>query len=108
MLAVDPLMADPGDLFGEPLHMGVVDFRNIEALHRAVHRILDPQLTGAVDENFGHAFAQQEGPERRKIGIKINAADAGQSRQRQHVSAHWVETFEKSRSRAVNTRTGSP
>ena len=51
MLAVDALMADPGDLFGQPLHQLLVDGWQFDPLHARNCGIFDPQLAGLVDQD---------------------------------------------------------
>lgn len=74
MLAIDTLMTYPGDLFGEALDQAVIDVGTNDFLHPARSRVLDPDFSGAVDEDFGNSVAFQPFRERAEISLQIDAA----------------------------------
>jgi len=74
MFAVDPLMADAGDLFGEALNQAIVDLGNAMALHSRLRAVFHPHLARPVDEDFGDGVAVQPFAERGEIGVEIDAA----------------------------------
>ena len=74
VFAVDPLVRNAGDLFGEALDQPVINLRRINPLHPRIRRILDPHLAGAVDHDFSHGVTIKPAAERGKVGVKIDAA----------------------------------
>ena len=69
MLAVDALVADPRNLFGQALDQPVIDMRRLDALHARRGSILDPDFAGTVDEDFRHRVAVEPFTERLEIGL---------------------------------------
>src|SRR5690606_38507593 len=113
VFAVDALMADTSDLLGKALDQPVVDLDGLDALHSGMGGVLHPDLAGAVDEDLGNGVTPEPFAERLQVGIEIGAAarcDGRRLHARQLVNlrAHSRGAREKSRSRAVNTRIGSP
>ena len=74
VFAVDPLMADARDLFGEALDQPIVDLGNAMALHPRLRAVLNPHLARPVDEDFGDGVAVQPFAKRGEIGVEIDAA----------------------------------
>ena len=74
MVAMDALVADPRDLFGQALEQLVVHRRHRHALHAAAFRVLDPHFAGSVDQDLGHRLALQSRAKRRKVGVEVDAA----------------------------------
>ena len=79
-LAVDPLMGLAGNLLGQPLDQPVVDLRCFMADHAANARRFQPDLAGAVDQNFGDRVVIQPGGEWFEMRGEIDAAASRHSR----------------------------
>src|SRR5207342_3078569 len=105
-LAVDSLIAYAGDLLGEPLEQRIVDLRRVVPGHSST--LLDPHLAWPVDEQFSDVGLPEPAAKRLQIGFeeRIDAFGLGKLCLLAHPAAPSPD--EKIRSRAVNTRIGSP
>src|SRR5205085_4394860 len=96
--------ADPRDLLGKALEQGVIDRGRLVAGHLAA--LLNPHFTRPVDQELGDVRLGQPSPERLEIGVEERIDPV---RQRFFRAAHPAgPSVPKIRSRAVNTRIGSP
>jgi hypothetical protein len=77
MFPVNPLMADPGDLFGQALQQLIINTRMGNALHGRLSGILDPDFPGAIDQNFSYALALKPVLKGGKISLQIDAFRIG-------------------------------
>ena len=59
MFAIDALVTDPRNLFGQTLYQPVVNVRRVNLLHARSGCILDPDFAGTVDHDLGHRIAFQ-------------------------------------------------
>src|SRR5690606_39406349 len=57
-----------------PLPDALPIFGRLDALHRGLRGIFDPDFPGAVDQYLGHGVARQPFAERGEIGVEIDAA----------------------------------
>ena len=69
VFAVDSLVTDAGDLFGEALDQPVVDVGANDALHAPDTGIFYPNLARTVHKDSGYRIPFKPFPERRKVSI---------------------------------------
>ena len=74
VFAIDPLLADARDLFGQALDQPVVDLGHAMALHSRLRAVLHPHFARTVDEDFRDGVAVQPFAKRGEIGVEIDAA----------------------------------